>query len=175
MNELIALGGTITLSQIIISIAALVFVGKILMSVYYFIINRYTNIQKDVKLSETVNQLSAEITNLSNIIDEQIKLTQKLNDETDRKIDELSDILDIKLKQINTKINENQEESKEYRRASMHDKIIQMHNKFMNDGFVSHSNLENFSIVLSQYYKAGGNGLIKSRYEPEIMALRLED
>lgn len=66
-------------------------------------------------------------------------------------------------------------ESREYRRTSLHDKITKAYIKYKAQGYITHSQLENFKMCLDKYYDVGGNGLVKNKIEKEVFDLEIKD
>lgn len=168
MNELIQLGKNITIADLIVIIAAASFVVQIGMKVINYIITKYKEKQNTENLSTTVEQLSVQIQKDKASIDQKI-------DELTVEILNLSEVFNCRMNQFTKRIEDDLNESRAYRKAILHDSIIKMYDDYIARGYITHSELENFSITINQYYKAGGNGLIKSKYEPAIMELPVKE
>lgn len=67
------------------------------------------------------------------------------------------------------------DESREYRRTSLHDKIIKAHLQYKRQGYITPSQLSNFQLCLQKYYSAGGDGIVKSKIEPEVFGLEIRE
>lgn len=66
-------------------------------------------------------------------------------------------------------------ESREYRRTSLHDKIIKAHLQYKRQGYITPSQLSNFQLCLQKYYAVGGNGIVKSKIEAEVFDLDIRE
>lgn len=67
------------------------------------------------------------------------------------------------------------DESREYRRTSLHDKIIKAHLQYKRQGYITPSQLSNFQLCLQKYYAAGGSGIVKSKIESEVFDLEIRE
>lgn len=172
MNELLQLGQNITLSEMIVALTATSFVVQIIINSFNklakLVISKYKHEQSDEKISVTVEELSAQLTK-SNIS------TEKKIDDLSKSVTKLSQEFTCNLKSVHETIENNLQESKAYRRADLHDKLIKMHDEYTHREYISHVELANFNLMLEQYYQADGNGLVRSKYAPEVLALEVKD
>lgn len=65
-------------------------------------------------------------------------------------------------------------ESKKYRMTSLHDRIFQMHRIFLDRGYVTENDLDNFKICTDEYKANNGNGVVKNKIIPEVLSLPIK-
>ena len=67
-------------------------------------------------------------------------------------------------------------ESRDYRRTSLHDKIIKAHLQYKEQGYITPSQLSNFQLCLNKYYETGGEErIIKDKVEKEVFDLDIKE
>ena len=67
------------------------------------------------------------------------------------------------------------DESRDYRRTSLHDKITKAYLQYKKQGYITPSQLSNFQLCLQKYYAVGGNGIVKSKIEAEVFDLEIRE
>lgn len=67
------------------------------------------------------------------------------------------------------------DESRDYRRTSLHDKITKAYMQYKKQGYITPSQLSNFQLCLQRYYTVGGNGIVKSKIESEVFDLEIRE
>ena len=139
MNELKSVTGNLSVYQVIIGIVAIVYLCKLLLSVYKNAAWFHDEFQKRDDLIRSIENLTIEV--------KEIK----------------KDLIIIT------------DESRDYRRTSLHDKITKAYLQYKNQGYVTPSQLDNFQLCLQKYYAVGGNGIVKSKMEVEVFALEISE
>lgn len=67
-------------------------------------------------------------------------------------------------------------ESRDYRRTSLQDKIIKAYGRYKDQGYISPSQLTHFQLCLRKYYESGGEErVIKDKIEEEILDLQIRE
>lgn len=84
------------------------------------------------------------------------------------------DGLQTQVDNLDKRLDEQEEKSKQYRMTSLHDRIFQMHRYFMHNGKISRADLENFHMCVEEYEINGGNGTVKNKIVPEVDALPID-
>lgn len=82
--------------------------------------------------------------------------------------------IDEKLDKLITVFEESETASKKYRMTSLHDRIFQLHRVVMQHGYISDDDLENFNKMVDEYLANNGNGIVKKKIIPEVMALPIK-
>ena len=139
MNELKSVTGNLSVHQLIIGIVAIVYLCKLLLSVYKNTVWVHDELQKRDNLIQSIEVLTEEVREIK------------------------KDLIIIT------------DESRDYRRTSLHDKITKAYLQYKNQGYVTPSQLDNFQLCLQKYYAVGGNGIVKSKMEAEAFALEISE
>lgn len=139
MNELRSLTGNLSVYQLIIGVVAIVYLCKLLLSVYKNAAWVHDELQKRDNLIQSIEVLTEEVREIK------------------------KDLIIIT------------DESRDYRRTSLHDKITKAYLQYKNQGYVTPSQLDNFQLCLQKYYAVGGNGIVKSKMEVEVFALEISE
>lgn len=141
MNELKSVIGDLSVYQLIIGIVAIVYLCKLLLSVYKNTVWFHGEFQKRDDLIQSIEVLTDEVREVKRDL---IIITN---------------------------------ESRDYRRTSLHDKITKAYLQYKNQGYVTPSQLDNFQLCLQKYYAVGGgsDGVVKSKMEAEVFALEIRE
>ena len=75
--------------------------------------------------------------------------------------------------QLTENLDKHIKKDKEYKLGSLSDKLFVCYNSAKRQGYITARQLENFHANLQIYYDLGGNGLVKTKYEPEINGLEI--
>lgn len=138
--------------------------------------NEFAKLFGDVSLSQIILILLAGNWVLKFAANSYKKITA-FHDELQKREQILSSIecLSAQIQKVEDRLGSITEESRDYRRTSLHDKITKGYIRYKAQGDITHSQLENFKMCLDKYYSVGGNGLVKSKIEAEIFALPVRD
>lgn len=139
MNAIKHLIGDLSAYQLIISILAIVYIGKSLLYIYKNATWFHDEFQKRDDLIQSIEVLTDEVREVKRDL---IIITN---------------------------------ESRDYRRTSLHDKIIKAHLQYKRQGYITPSQLSNFQLCLQKYYAVGGNGMVKSKIESEVFNLDIRE
>lgn len=139
MNELKHLIGDLSVYHLLISILAIVYIGKSLLYVYKNATWFHDEFQKRDDLIQSIENLTSEVREIK------------------------KDLIIIT------------DESRDYRRTSLHDKITKAYLQYKKQGYITPSQLSNFQLCLQKYYAVGGNGIVKSKIEAEVFDLEIRE
>lgn len=78
-----------------------------------------------------------------------------------------------KVDSLTARVNQAEINSKKYRMTSLHNQLFQMHQYYTEKGYVTETELDNFTAALEEYYANNGNGTVHQKLAPEVFALPL--